>query len=63
MFEANRRIILQSIAVGAGTVAASQSFAVGNDGHAAGYDISAASEYLPGFSRRLEHIARPNWSV
>jgi oxalate decarboxylase len=45
MFEANRRIFLQSIAVGAGTLAASQSLAVGKDGHAAGYDVSAASEY------------------
>src|SRR5277367_6957704 len=46
MVEANRRIFLQSIAVGAGTLAVSQSLAVGNDGHAAGYDVSAASEYL-----------------
>ncbi len=52
MFEANRRIILQSIAVGAGTFAASQSFAVGNDGHAAGYDVSAASEYLKTIPRK-----------
>ena len=42
MFEANRRIILQSIALGAGTFAAAPSFAIGNDGHAAGYDVSAA---------------------
>jgi oxalate decarboxylase len=52
MFEANRRIILQSIAVGAGTFAASQSFAVGNDGHAAGYDVSAASEYQKTIPRK-----------
>jgi len=52
MFEANRRIILQSIAVGASTFATSQSFAVGNDGHAAGYDVSAAAEYLKTIPRK-----------
>jgi oxalate decarboxylase len=52
MFEANRRIILQSLAVGAGTFAASPSFAVENDGHASGYDVSAASEYLKTIPRK-----------
>src|SRR3984957_15323226 len=52
MFEANRRIILQSIAVGAGTLAASQSFALGSDGHAAGYDVSVAAEYLKTIPRK-----------
>jgi oxalate decarboxylase len=46
MFEANRRIFLQSFAVGPGSLAASQSFAGGSDGHAAGYDVSAAQQYL-----------------
>ena len=44
MFKTNRRIFLQSFAAGAGTLAASQSFAAGTDGHAAGYEVSAASE-------------------
>jgi oxalate decarboxylase len=52
MLEANRRIFLQSIAVGAGTLAASPSFAASNDGHAAGYDVSAASEYLKTIPRK-----------
>jgi Flp pilus assembly secretin CpaC len=43
MFKTNRRIFLQSFAAGAGTLAASQSFATGTDGHAAGYDVSAAT--------------------
>lgn len=52
MFEANRRIILQSFAVGAGALATSPSFAAGSDGHAAGYDVSAASEYLKTIPRK-----------
>jgi len=52
MFEANRRIFLQSVALGAGTLATSQSFAAGSDGHAAGYDVSAAAEYLKTVPRK-----------
>jgi oxalate decarboxylase len=52
MFEANRRIFLQSFAAGAGALASSQSFAAGSDGHAAGYDVSAASEYLKTIPRK-----------
>ena len=52
MFEANRRIFLQSFAVSAGTLAASQSFAAGSDGRAAGYEVSAASEYLKTIPRK-----------
>jgi len=52
MFAANRRFVLQSFAVGAGTFAASQSFAAGNDGHAAGYDVSGTSEYLKTVPRK-----------
>lgn len=52
MFEANRRMFLQSLAIGAGTLAASQSFAEGGDGHAAGYDVSAASQYLKTIPRK-----------
>ena len=43
MFKTNRRIFLQSFAAGAGTLAASQSFAAESDGHAAGYDVSVAT--------------------
>jgi oxalate decarboxylase len=52
MFKTNRRIFLQSFAAGAGTLAASQSFAAASDGHAAGYDVSAASEYLKTIPRK-----------
>jgi oxalate decarboxylase len=46
MFKANRRFFIKSFALGAGTLAASQTFASGNDGHAAGYDVSPASDFL-----------------
>ena len=39
-------------AAGAGVLATSQSFAAGNDGHAAGYDVSAASDYLKTIPRK-----------
>jgi oxalate decarboxylase len=52
MFKANRRIFLQSFAVGAGTLATSQSFAAGGDGHAAGYEVSPAADYLKTIPRK-----------
>jgi oxalate decarboxylase len=54
MFEADRRIFLQSFAIGAGALAASQSFAAGPgpDGNAAGYDVSPASDYLKTIPRK-----------
>src|SRR6266481_5184212 len=52
MFEADRRIFLQSFAIGAATFAGSQSFAAGGDGHAAGYDVSAASDHLKTIPRK-----------
>jgi oxalate decarboxylase len=52
MFAANRRFVLQSFALGAGTLAASPLFAVENDGHAAGYDVSGTSEYLKTIPRK-----------
>ena len=52
MFEADRRIFLQSFAVGAGALATSQSFAAVVDGHAAGYDVSPASEFLKTIPRK-----------
>jgi oxalate decarboxylase len=52
MFEANRRFFIQSFALGAGTLAASQSFASSSDGHAAGYDVSAASDFLKTIPRK-----------
>jgi len=52
MLEANRRFFLQSFAMGAGTLAASQSFAAADDGHAAGHDVAAASEYMTTIPRK-----------
>jgi oxalate decarboxylase len=52
MLEANRRIFLQSFAAGTAALATSQSFAAGGDGHAAGYDVSAASDYLKTIPRK-----------
>jgi oxalate decarboxylase len=52
MFEANRRLLLQSFALGATTLAASQSIASDKDGHAAGYDVSSSSEYLKTIPRK-----------
>jgi oxalate decarboxylase len=52
MFEANRRIFLQSFAVGAGTLAASQSFAAADDGHAAGHDVAPATDYMKTIPRK-----------
>jgi oxalate decarboxylase len=53
MFEASRRIFLHLFAAGAGSLAASQSFAQGGDGHAAGYDVTAATDYLKTIPRKL----------
>jgi len=52
MFETDRRIFLQSFAISAGTLAASQAFAAAPDGHAAGYDVSVASDYLKTIPRK-----------
>src|SRR5258707_10066014 len=52
MFEADRRIFLQSFAIGAGALATSQSFAAGPNGHAAGYYVSPASDYLKTIPRK-----------
>ena len=52
MFEADRRFFLQSVAAGAGVLATSQSSAATPDGHAAGYDVSPASEYAKTVPRK-----------
>jgi oxalate decarboxylase len=52
MFKANRRFLLQSFALGAGSLAASRSIASDNDGHAAGYDVSPSSDYLRNIPRK-----------
>jgi oxalate decarboxylase len=52
MFEADRRFFLRSVAIGAGTLAASQSLAATPDGHAAGYDVSPTAEFLKTIPRK-----------
>jgi oxalate decarboxylase len=53
MFATDRRFFLRSVAIGAGALAASsQSRAATPDGHAAGYDVSPASEYLKTIPRK-----------
>src|ERR1043166_1449865 len=52
MFTTDRRFFLRSVAFGAGALAASQAAAATPDGHAAGYDVSAASEYLKTVPRK-----------
>jgi oxalate decarboxylase len=52
MFERDRRFFLRSVALGAGALASSQSLAAAPDGHAAGYDVSPASEYLKTIPRK-----------
>jgi oxalate decarboxylase len=52
MFTTDRRFFLQSVALGAGALAASQARAAAPDGHAAGYDVSPTSEYLKTIPRK-----------
>jgi oxalate decarboxylase len=52
MFKTDRRIFLQSVAIGAGALAASESFAAAPDGHATGYDVSPASDFLKTIPRK-----------
>jgi oxalate decarboxylase len=52
MTKANRRAFLGGLAFAAGGLAATRSSAVGSDGHAAGYDVSGAADYVPVIPRR-----------
>jgi oxalate decarboxylase len=52
MTRANRRAFLGGLAFAAGSLAATRSSAIGNDGHAAGYDVTGASDYMPLIPRR-----------
>ena len=50
MFDTNRRAFLGTLAFGAGSLAATRSFA--NDGHAAGYDVAPASNFMQTVPRK-----------
>jgi oxalate decarboxylase len=52
MANPNRRIFLEAFALGAGTLAVSQSYAAPSDGHAAGYDVAPAGEFLRTIPRK-----------
>lgn len=46
MFKSSRRLFIQSVAFGAGVLGAAKSVLAAPDGHAAGYDVAPASEFL-----------------
>jgi len=52
MLTADRRFFLQSVAFGTGALAASHAVAATPDGHAAGHDVSPASEFLRTIPRK-----------
>jgi oxalate decarboxylase len=52
MTDTNRRAFIGGLALVAGSLTTTPSRAVGNDGHAAGYDVAAASDTLPVIPRR-----------
>lgn len=52
MFKSNRRIFIQSVAFGAGVLGAAKSALAAPDGHAAGYDVAPASEFLKTIPRK-----------
>ena len=52
MFTPDRRFFLRAVTLGAGALATSQSSAATPDGHAAGHDVSPASEFLKTIPRK-----------
>src|SRR5581483_438674 len=52
MSDTNRRGFLGGLAVAAGGLAATPSFAASNDGHAAGYDVAPAADHVALIPRR-----------
>jgi oxalate decarboxylase len=52
MLNASRRLFIRAFAFGAATVAASRATAAPSDGHAAGYDVAPASDFLPTIPRK-----------
>lgn len=52
MFKSSRRFFIQSIAFGAGVLGATKSALAAPDGHAAGYDVAPASEFLKTIPRK-----------
>jgi oxalate decarboxylase len=52
MVETDRRFFVQAVGFGVGALASSQALAANADGHAAGYDVSPASEYVKTIARK-----------
>ncbi|WP_426424962.1 cupin domain-containing protein [Bradyrhizobium genosp. A] len=52
MFKSSRRFFIQSVAFGAGVLGATKSAFAAPDGHAAGYDVAPASEFLKTIPRK-----------
>jgi hypothetical protein len=52
MTDTTRRMFLGALAFAASGLASTRSLAVGNGGHAAGYDVAPASNYVPLILRR-----------
>ncbi|KRQ01188.1 cupin domain-containing protein [Bradyrhizobium sp. DASA03076] len=52
MFKSSRRLFIQSVAFSAGALGAGKSAIAAPDGHAAGYDVAPASEYLKTIPRK-----------
>jgi oxalate decarboxylase len=52
MFTSSRRLFIQSVAFGAGILGAAKSALAAPDGHAAGYDVAPASEFLKTIPRK-----------
>ncbi|MGX4805758.1 cupin domain-containing protein [Bradyrhizobium guangdongense] len=52
MLKSSRRLFIQSLAFGAGVLGAAKSALAAPDGHAAGYDVAPASEFLKTIPRK-----------
>jgi oxalate decarboxylase len=52
MLTSSRRLFIQSVAFGAGIIGAAKSALAAPDGHAAGYDVAPASEFLKTIPRK-----------
>ncbi|MBR0688054.1 cupin domain-containing protein [Bradyrhizobium manausense] len=52
MFKSSRRLFIQSVAFSAGVLGAAKSALAAPDGHAAGYDVAPASEFLKTIPRK-----------
>jgi oxalate decarboxylase len=52
MLSASRRLFMKAFTFGATSVAATRACAAKGDGHAAGYEVESASEFMPTVPRK-----------